>query len=77
LAVPKATEGSFNVTGSSNGKVAGTFGMIEALNNVGGPELTLQGTLRNGMISGTWSVSGLVPPCSGNGSFTIAPKTVG
>jgi hypothetical protein len=77
LAVPKAAGGSFTVTGSSNGKVAGTFGMIEALNNVGGPELTLQGTLSNGTISGTWRVSGLVPPCSGNGLFTIAPTTAG
>jgi hypothetical protein len=55
----------------------GTFGMSMAAENVGGPMLTLQGTLSNGMISGMWSASGLVPPCSGSGTFTIQPSMAG
>lgn len=55
----------------------GTFGMSMAAENVGGPTLSLQGTLSSGRISGTWSASSLVPPCSGNGTFTIQPSVVG
>jgi hypothetical protein len=77
MAVLSSAGGSFTSMGSSNGKIAGTFQMSEILNNVGGPMLTLQGTLSNSTISGTWSVSGLVPPCSGNGTFTIVPATTG
>lgn len=49
------------------------FAMSMAELNVGGDMLALQGTLSDSTISGTWSASGLVPPCSGNGSFTIKP----
>jgi len=75
LAIMHAAQGSFVVTGGSNGKVTGTFGMSEVLLNVGGPTLNLQGKTANGTISGVWTVTGLVPPCSGNGLFTIQPTT--
>ena len=55
----------------------GTFGMSMAALNVGGPTLSLQGTVSTGKISGTWSASGLVPPCSGNGTFTMQLSTAG
>jgi hypothetical protein len=77
LAVADEAAGSFTATGSSSGRVAGNFAMSEILTNVGGPELTLQGTLSNGTISGTWSVNGLVPICSGNGTFTMQPAMPG
>jgi len=55
----------------------GTFGMSMEAENVGGPMLNLQGTLRSGKISGTWSASGVVPNCGGNGNFTIQPAVAG
>jgi hypothetical protein len=55
----------------------GTFGMSMAAENVGGPMLSVQGTLSNDRITGTWSASGLVPPCSGSGTFTIQPSMAG
>ena len=75
LAVLNSAGGSFSISGSSNGSISGAFTMEEALANVGGPYLSLQGTLTNRMISGTWNLSGLVPPCSGNGSFTMQPAS--
>src|SRR5271170_3421606 len=51
------------------------FGMSMISPDVGGPMLSLQGTLSNGRISGSWSASGLLPPCNGTGTFTIQPST--
>lgn len=67
--------GSFTATGSSNGWVTGTFTMTQIAFNVGGVDLSLQGSTSNGAISGQWTVSGLVPPCNGSGSFTMQPTT--
>ena len=61
-------QGSFAVA-------TGAFAMTQTLLNVGGPILSLQGKAGNGRISGQWTLSGLVPRCSGNGSFTISPMT--
>jgi hypothetical protein len=55
----------------------GSFGVSMAALDVGGPMLSLQGTLSNNMISGTWTASATLPPCSGNGSFTIQPAMAG
>jgi hypothetical protein len=61
-------------TNSAGGSfAAGAFTMSEIFLNVGGPELNLQGPVGNDTISGQWTLSGLVPPCSGNGSFTMRP----
>jgi hypothetical protein len=53
------------------------FGMSMVSPDVGGPMMNLQGTLTNGRISGTWSATALLPPCSGNGTLTIQPSTAG
>lgn len=53
------------------------FGMSMVSPDVGGPMLNLQGTLSNGKISGTWSASSVIPPCTGNGNFTIQPSMAG
>jgi hypothetical protein len=65
--------GTFALTGNFNGDVRGTFGLVISTmfpppqtNNV----LTLQGTVNNNTISGTWVLTG-VSGCTGNGSFTI------
>jgi len=64
----------FSVAGETQGSFTATnriFAMSLAELNVGGPMLALQGNLSHGVISGSWSAGGLVPPCSGNGRFTI------
>lgn len=64
--------GSFGLTGTFNGNVAGTFGMTistlfpAATNNV----LTLQGTVAGNTITGTWTLTGITG-CTGNGNFTV------
>jgi hypothetical protein len=64
--------GTFTFSGNFNGNMTGTFGMTISTmlpapqtNNV----LTLQGTVNNNTISGTWTLTG-VSGCNGNGSFT-------
>jgi hypothetical protein len=55
----------------------GAFELKMASADVGGPLVSLQGTLVNGGISGTWSATGLIPPCSGNGTFAIQRSMAG
>jgi hypothetical protein len=64
--------GSFSLTGNSNGKIIGTFGMVIATPNINGPMLTLKGTVNGSTISGTWTASS-TGGCSGNGTFTLTP----
>lgn len=64
--------GAFTVSGNFNGNAMGTFQMgIQA--NPGGPManmLTLNGTLNNNTITGTWNLVG-GSGCSGSGNFTM------
>jgi len=73
LGALNAAAGSFSITGSSHGSISGPFTMQEILTNVGGADLSLEGALSNGTISGSWNLTGLVPPCGGSGSFTMQP----
>jgi len=64
---PPTAQGSFTATSRA-------FAMsMVAGGDVGAPVLDLQGALSNSTISGTWSASGVIPPCSGSGNFTIQP----
>jgi len=36
-----------------------------------GNTLTLQGTVNNNAITGTWTLTGLTPGCTGSGNFTL------
>ena len=67
---PVTETGSFGLTGNFNGNVSGTFGMTITATNNPSDILTLQGTVNNGKITGTWTLTGSVS-CSGNGNFTI------
>ena len=64
--------GGFTLSGNQNGVTSGGFQMsvqsTGSVNNV----LTLQGTVSNNVISGTWSLSGTTSGCSGNGTFTMS-----
>ena len=64
--------GSFGFTGNFNGNVNGTFAMTIASTNNPSDVLTLQGTVSNGKITGTWSLTGGTT-CTGNGNFTMTP----
>jgi len=68
---------SMNSAGGTFTATSGTFTMGEIFTNVGGPALDLQGKASNSLISGQWTLSGVLPECSGNGSFTIQPTTAG
>ena len=71
---PTTTEsGSFTITGNFNGQVSGKFHYVIMSTGVESDILTLDGTVSGGQITGTWTVSGAVGSCTGNGTFTMNP----
>jgi hypothetical protein len=62
--------GSFGFTGNFNGNVSGAFGMTISATNNPSDLLTLQGTVSNGKITGTWTLTGSTS-CTGSGTFTM------
>ncbi len=64
--------GSFSLAGNFNGQVSGSFGMTIRTTGATDDVLTLQGTVNNGRITGTWTLTGSTS-CTGNGNFTMAP----
>jgi hypothetical protein len=63
--------GSFGLSGNFNGSVQGAFSMTVQTTGVEKDQLTLQGTVTNGKITGTWSLTGTLASCTGNGNFTM------
>jgi hypothetical protein len=63
--------GSFILSGNFNGNVTGAFQLTITSGNPSGDTLTLQGTAKNNVITGTWTLTGLHSGCSGNGNFTL------
>lgn len=61
--------GSFGLAGNFNGNVTGTFAMTVSSASPQGNTLTLNGTVANNTISGTWSLSGT--GCTGSGTFSM------
>jgi hypothetical protein len=68
---PTTETGSFGLTGNFNGNVEGTFAMTIQTTGSEKGQLMLQGTVSNGKITGTWSLTGTPTSCSGNGNFTM------
>jgi hypothetical protein len=66
--------GSFTISGNFNGQVSGTFHYVIMSTGVEVNTLTLDGTVNGGVISGTWTVSGAIANCTGNGTFTMNPS---
>jgi hypothetical protein len=62
---------SFALSGNFGGSVTGSFELTIQSATPSGNTLTLQGTVKNNVISGTWTLSGVTSGCTGNGSFTI------
>lgn len=63
--------GGFTLSGNQNGVTSGGFQMniqsTGGLSNV----LTLQGTVQNNTITGTWTLTGTTAGCTGSGNFTM------
>ncbi|MGP0018774.1 MAG: hypothetical protein ACLPHP_09420 [Candidatus Sulfotelmatobacter sp.] len=71
---PATTEsGSFTFSGNFNGQVSGKFHYVITSTGVEASILTLDGTVSGGQITGTWTVTGGVGTCTGNGTFTMNP----
>jgi hypothetical protein len=62
--------GSFTLQGNFNGQVSGSFQYT--IKGAEGNILSLNGTVSNGQITGTWTLSGAIG-CSGDGNFTMIP----
>jgi hypothetical protein len=71
---PATTEsGTFTITGNFSGQVSGKFHYVIMSTGIEVNTLTLDGTVKNGQITGNWSVTGATANCSGTGSFTMNP----
>jgi hypothetical protein len=67
----EAETGSFSLSGNFNGNVTGAFGMSIQSGTPSGNTLALQGTVKNNVVSGTWTLTGVTAGCTGAGSFTM------
>jgi hypothetical protein len=65
--------GSFTVTGNFNGQVSGNFQYTVTSTGAEVNTLNLNGAVKNGQITGTWTVAGATAGCGGNGTFTMTP----
>jgi hypothetical protein len=63
--------GSFVLSGNFNGNITGAFQLVIASGVPAGNTLTLQGTVNNNTITGTWTLTGVTLGCSGSGNFTM------
>ena len=71
FAAGSTASGGFTLSGNQNGVTSGGFQMNIQSTGTTGNLLTLQGTVSNNTISGTWSLSGTTSGCSGSGAFTM------
>ena len=62
---------SFILSGNFSGSVTGAFQLAVKSGSPGGDTLTLQGTVKNNTITGTWTLVGLSSGCSGSGNFVV------
>lgn len=62
---------SFILSGNFSGNVSGAFQLTIKSGNPGGNTLTLQGTVQNNIITGTWTLVGISSGCSGSGNFVV------
>jgi hypothetical protein len=64
--------GGFSLSGNFNGVTSGGFQMnIQSAPNGGTNLLTLEGTVNNNTVAGTWTLTGTTAGCTGSGSFTM------
>lgn len=63
--------GSFTVSGNLNGNTSGSLSLTVTSGSPAGNTLKLSGMETGNTISGTWTLGGTYPGCSGNGTFTM------
>jgi hypothetical protein len=63
--------GSFVLSGNFNGQTQGTYQMTIQSGTPSGNLLTLQGSVKDNTISGTWTLTGGTSGCSGTGNFVM------
>jgi len=63
--------GSFVLSGNFNGNITGAFQLVITSGTPAGNTLTLQGSVNNNTITGTWTLTGVTSGCSGSGNFTM------
>jgi hypothetical protein len=71
FAAGSTATGGFTLSGNQNGVTSGGFQMNIQSTGSASNLLTLQGTVSNNTISGTWALSGTTSGCSGRGAFTM------
>ena len=65
--------GSFTASGNTGGNVSGTLQLtIQASGST--DQLSLQGTLNNNTINGSWTLSGTGAGCTGSGTFVMTKQ---
>lgn len=67
----EAGTASFILSGNFSGSVTGAFQLAVKSSNPLDDTLTLQGTVKNNTITGTWTLVGLSSGCSGSGNFVV------
>jgi hypothetical protein len=63
--------GGFALSGNFNGSVTGALQMTVQSGTPSGNTLTLQGSVQNHVITGTWVLTGVTAGCNGSGNFTM------
>jgi hypothetical protein len=62
--------GSFVLSGNFNGNITGSYQMTITSGTPSGNTLTLEGTVNDNSIAGTWNLTGSAD-CTGSGTFTM------
>lgn len=62
---------AFVLSGNFNGNVAGTFQLNIQSGTPSGNVFTVQGTVKDNTIVGTWTLVGVTSGCAGSGNFTM------
>ncbi len=64
--------GAFVLSGDFNGQTKGSFQLtVQSGTTMSGNLLTLQGSVNNNTVSGTWTLTGVTSGCAGSGNFTM------
>jgi len=64
--------GAFVLSGDFNGQTKGSFQMtVQSGTTMSGNLLTLQGTVNNNVVSGSWTLTGATSGCASSGNFTM------
>jgi hypothetical protein len=63
--------GGFTLSGNFNGVTSGTLALVVQSSSATKNILTLNGTVNNNTVTGTWMLTGSTSGCTGTGNFTM------